>query len=225
MKSQLYGHAVLEAAARAGKLDANQLQAFRNNKLTTKAEEYFHRTLLSNVGTANGIPVFNENVDPSFGLTNLQRGCKLPDDVVITHIAINVAVVGNNYANAAAITPEVIKGASFDNIVLNLGLTTVKIPDAIKNSNLRFVVKDQTASIIPVKKMLVLGNSKQYSEAEGRDNLELPDGIQVLKAGDTLKPLLLMPEGVPLSTPDFGSGSKQYLFEVKYIGYKIITVA
>lgn len=217
----IQGKQIVDMAAQAGKLSADQKNAWEQKKLVAKAVSYIQRVYIPNQGTANGIPLYNDLSPKAIGLNSLELNCKMPEAAIITGFRANVAVLAAS-ANQAAITNEVIKAADFNNLTLNLGLTTVRIPSLLSASQFQLDIRGNTSCTIPVKDFLVLGNQKNYAEASEEDVVDLPNGLEVLKQNDTLKPLLLMPEGSLLSDPAFGVGSKQYLWETIYLGYSLV---
>lgn len=215
----LQGKTILELASQAGKLTQDQQAAFNAKKLRATSVAYIHRAVIGNTGTANGIPLYNETAIRSIGLTTLDQGCKVPENCVITGLRANVAKLTNS-ANLAA-AEAAIKAAEYNNLVLNLGLTTNRIPALLVSSHFEFKAKGDRVSIIPVKDFLVLGNQKNYAEASDEDVVMLPDGLQMMQQGETLLPLLHMPEGSSLSANAFGDPSNQYVWETIYLGFKI----
>jgi hypothetical protein len=222
-QSPLTGPAVLEAAAKAKKLNANQTAQFAAGKLTAQYFELYHRVQLANTGSTPGVALFDLTVDPAYGLTNLDKGCKTPEDFIMVAVKSRVAVIADDADGL--LTAVQIKTMSFDNLILDTGLTTKRIPDLISNSGFVLNVKDADISTFSAKNFFIQGNRKEYLDSSLDDAISLPDGLKILEKGDALKPKLLMPENIALSATAIGAGSKQYVWETIYIGYKLVKVA
>ena len=212
------GAQLLDAAAKNGKLNQNQLAKLNQKSLKATYLELYHRVQVSNQASSTGAALFDVNAIPAYGLTNLEQNCKVPDDFVLIAVKSRVAVVADDVDGV--ITSAQIKAATYTNLVHKLD-NSQRLPDLLLNSEFILNVKGDDVSRFSAKNFFIDGNRKDYIESSMEDSIMLPDGLQVLSKGDQLLPKILLPENIMLSNPATGAGSKQYIWETVYIGYKI----
>lgn len=213
------GAQVLKAAYEQGKLNANQRAAYEQKKLKAQFFELYHRAQIANQASSTGAALYDLNAMPSFGLTNLDQNCKLPEDYIMIAVKGRIAVIAEDADGV--ITSAQIKAASFSNLISKLD-NTQRIPDLIANSEFVLNLKGDDVSRFSAKNFFIDGNRKDYIESSIEDAVNLPDGMLVLSKGESALPKILLPENIALSTPANGAGSKQYIWETVYIGFRLV---
>ncbi len=221
MKSlPISGDQLLKAAYAANKLTADQKAAYEAGKLKAQYFEFAHRAQVANTGTGTGVALFDLAAEKDFGLSDLDKGCKLPEDFALIATKARVGVLADDADGV--VTAAQIKAMSFDNLVLALGGTTERVPATLLNSRFILNINEVDKAKYSAKNYFLGGNSKEYIEGSMEDAIAVPDGVEIIAKGSTLTPKLELPIGVPLSTPASGAGSKQYVWETLYIGFRLV---
>lgn len=221
MKSlPMTGTELLAAALAAGKLTQDQIALYKAGKLKAQYYEVSHRAQIANSGTATGVAVYDLSAEKDFGVSGLDKGCKLPEDFALIATKARVGVIADDADGI--LTAAQIKAMSFDNLSLVIGGTTERLPAALLNSGFKLVIDDVEEAKYAAKNYMLQGNSKEYIEASTDDAIAIPDGIKILPKGTTLTPVLELPTGVLLSATAIGVGSKQYVWETVYIGFRLV---
>lgn len=219
-KLPMSGLQLLDAAASAGKLSVEQVALLKDGKLKAQYFEFIHRAQIANTGSGTGVALYDLEAEKQFGLSSLDKGCKLPEDFALIATKGRVAVLADDADGV--ITAAQIKALNFDNLTLVVGGTTERLPAVLLNAGFKLVINDVEESKYAAKNYFLNANSKQYIESSLEDAIEMPDGVKILTKGTTLTPVLELPVGVPLSATATGAGSKQYAWETTYIGFRIV---
>lgn len=223
MKSlPISGDQLLKAAYAANKLSANQKELYDAGKLRAQYFELAHRAQISNSGSAEGVALYNVAAEKDFGVSDLDKGCKIPEDFALIATKARIGVLAEDADGV--VTADNIKTMSFDNLLLALGGATERVPAAILNSRFILKINDSEKAKYSAKNYFLGGNGKEYIEGSTDDAIAVPDGVEIITKGSTLTPKLELPVGVNLSTPALGAGSKQYVWETVYIGFRIVNV-
>lgn len=214
------GEQLLASAYAANKLTADQKAAYEAKKLKAEYFEFAHRAQVANSGTGTGVALFDLAAEKEFGLSDLDKGCKIPEDFALVATKARVGVLADDADGV--VTAAQIKAMNFENTILTLGGTTERLPATLLNGRFILNINEADKAKYAAKNYFLGGNSKEYIEGSTEDAIEVPNGIEIIAKGTTLTPKLELPIGVPLSTPASGAGSKQYVWETVYIGFRLV---